>query len=249
MLEIFICEDNMVQRELLKRIIKDYLSEKDWDMQLVCASASPDELLEHIKHSDPAKMGLYFLDIQLQANMDGIDLAREIRQYDPRGFIVFVTAYSQYMPMIFTFKLELMDYILKGTPGNIINPIESCLESSWNKYKYMLTPKNSITFRTGTVTHSMFTENIYYIEKQKGSAYVSIHEESRTETVRCPLHTLEEQLPPEFIRIHQAYIVNKKHIENYDFPGLRIIMDNRQIVPMSVRCARALKRMQKNSSQ
>lgn len=50
-------------------------------MQLRAATGSPEEIIEYIKASD--RTGLYFLDIQLQSDMNGLLLAKEIREYAP----------------------------------------------------------------------------------------------------------------------------------------------------------------------
>ncbi|MBA5760556.1 response regulator, partial [Escherichia coli] len=52
-------------------------------------------------------MGLYFLDIDLgQPDMNGFELAQEIRKFDPRGFIIFITTHAELSYMTFTYKVE-----------------------------------------------------------------------------------------------------------------------------------------------
>ncbi|MCQ4727792.1 response regulator, partial [Anaerotignum faecicola] len=87
MINIYLCEDDDVQLKRWKDIIKKYLMMHDMDMELYCWTTQPEELLRHLEMAD--SVGLYFLDIDLKAEMDGLKLARKIRVYDPRGYLVF----------------------------------------------------------------------------------------------------------------------------------------------------------------
>lgn len=45
--------------------------------------------------------------------MNGFELAQEIRKFDPRGFIIFITTHAELSYMTFTYKVEALDYIIK----------------------------------------------------------------------------------------------------------------------------------------
>ena len=49
--------------------------------------------------------------------MSGLELAVKLREYDPRGFIVFITAHDDMMFETFRYRLEALDYIVKGAPA------------------------------------------------------------------------------------------------------------------------------------
>ena len=74
-------------------------------------------LLEKIKET--GEVGIYFLDIDLKTDMTGLTLAQEIRKYDPRGFIIFITTHSEMSYMTFIYKLEALDFILKDDPEEL----------------------------------------------------------------------------------------------------------------------------------
>lgn len=56
---------------------------------------------------------MLFLDIQLEADINGIKLASEIRKHDPVGNIIFVTSHSELTYLTFVYKVAAMDFILK----------------------------------------------------------------------------------------------------------------------------------------
>ena len=99
MLDIFVCEDNAVQRQTIVQTIQNTVLIEELDMQLVLNTGDPYVLLEKIRNSQ--NTGIYFLDIDLGSDINGMKLAQLIRLYDPRGFIVFITAHSELSYMTF----------------------------------------------------------------------------------------------------------------------------------------------------
>ena len=85
-MKIFVCEDDPRQRENIVSIIKNYIMIEEKPMELTLATNDPYEVLKQSKEMND--IGCYFLDIQLEADMNGIKLASEIRKHDPVGNII-----------------------------------------------------------------------------------------------------------------------------------------------------------------
>ena len=68
MLNIFVCEDDAVQRKSIVQIIKNTVLIEELDMQLILDTPNPYELLETVKTSQ--NTGIYFLDIDLKCDMN-----------------------------------------------------------------------------------------------------------------------------------------------------------------------------------
>ena len=116
MLNIFVCEDDTVQRKSIVQIIKNTVLIEELDMQLILDTPNPYELLETVKTSQ--NTGIYFLDIDLKCDMNGMKLAQQIRLYDPRCFIIFVTSHSELSYMTFQYRVEAMDFVCIVTHNN-----------------------------------------------------------------------------------------------------------------------------------
>ena len=59
MLNIFVCEDNDIQRQAIVQIIQNTVLIEELDMQLVMETGNPYELLDEIRNSQ--NTGVYFL--------------------------------------------------------------------------------------------------------------------------------------------------------------------------------------------
>jgi len=83
MLNIFVCEDNPSQRERIVQIIQNTVLMEELDMQLVLDAGDPYVLLDKVKTNE--NTGIYFLDIDLGSDINGMKLAQQIRLFDPPG--------------------------------------------------------------------------------------------------------------------------------------------------------------------
>ena len=90
MLEIFICEDNLAQRTSLEQLIQQTILLNNWEMTLRLNTENPLEILTYLEEY-PQTQGVYFLDIDLNTEMNGIQLGAEIRNRNPHGKIIFIT--------------------------------------------------------------------------------------------------------------------------------------------------------------
>ena len=113
MLKIFLCEDNSTQRTKISTLINNIIENENFDMKLIISTESPQDILDYV--STNKTTGLYFLDVDLNSNINGIELAQIIRKYDPKVFIVFITTHEEMNYLTFKYKVEAMDYIIKNS--------------------------------------------------------------------------------------------------------------------------------------
>ncbi len=73
MINIYLCEDDQVQLDCWKNRIEKYLMIHNMDMELFCWTKDPLVLLTFLEKSEC--VGLYFIDIDLNADMNGLELA------------------------------------------------------------------------------------------------------------------------------------------------------------------------------
>ena len=133
MIKIYICEDIEEQRNRIRSLVKDIILEEKLDMTIEIASPNPMEILNKAKENDK-DISLYFFDVDLNSNINGIDLASKIREFDQRGFIVFITTHGEMSYLTFTYKVEAMDYIIKDDYSNMAERIKECILEAKKRY-------------------------------------------------------------------------------------------------------------------
>ena len=142
MLNVFICEDNTIERNKFEKIIKDIIMIENLDMDVSLSTGNPEDILSYLDNNSVS--GLYFLDIDLKNKINGLKLAEKIREYDPRGFIVFVTTHTEMSYLTFIYKVEAMDYIIKDNYPNIRKRIHECILNANKKFSSKVTDLQKI---------------------------------------------------------------------------------------------------------
>ncbi|MBD5545408.1 MAG: response regulator transcription factor [Lachnospiraceae bacterium] len=240
MLYIFLCEDSKKQREFIEVIINKIILFEDFELCLACSTDNPHTILEQM--DDVSDSGIYFLDIDLHSDMNGLLLAQKIRQKDPRGFIVFITTHSEMSYMTFTYKVEALDFIIKDKPNELHARIHQCILDAYYKYK---SPQNSIhknfTCFSGEKEYCVPLENILFFETSLNAHKILLHEYDKTIEFTGKLTEIEKKLPDEFHRIHRSFLVNKKHIKEIDLKNRLVTMSNGEVCIASLNSLRRLK--------
>lgn len=237
MLPIYICEDNPTLLEYYQDIIDKILLMEEFDMKVQAAVTTPEELLQAAKRcqgEDEGRDGFYLLDIDLHADMDGFDLAKEIRNFDSRGFIVFITTHSELAMLTFKYQIEAMDFILKDEDWSIGPKLNACMSAALNRHNSS-SETAKLVFKSGSHTIQVEQDNILYITPSTVAHKVQLIMKNGVKEFYSSLNDCEENLGKGFIRCHKAFIVNSSHITQVDRKALTITLSNGESIIASTR--------------
>lgn len=239
MLNIFVCEDNAAQRRTVVQIIQNTVLIEELDMQLVLDAGDPYVLLEKVKASQST--GIYFLDIDLNSNMNGMKLAQQIRLYDPRGFIIFITAHSELSYMTFQYRVEAMDFILKDTPAEAKVKIRECLLNAMERYTLQTNKTHKVyTIEAGGRKTSIDYNDIFFFETSGNIHKVILHARDRQIEFSGTMKELSDALGDSFVRCHRSFLVNLNNINEIDAKNRVISFANGETCLMSTRMMKGL---------
>ena len=239
MLNIFVCEDNEVQRRTIVQIIQNTVLIEELDMQLVLDAGDPYILLERVKTSQ--NTGIYFLDIDLGSNMNGLKLAQQIRLYDPRGFIIFVTAHCELSYMTFQYRVEAMDFVLKDNPAEAKVKLRECLLNAMERHTLQTNKTHKVyTLEVGGRKINVNYEDILFFETSSNIHKVILHAKDRQIEFPSTLKELTGVFDSNFVRCHRAFLVNKNNIKEVDTKNRIIHFANGETCLMSTRMMKGL---------
>lgn len=161
--------------------------------------------------------------------MDGFHLGQALRQYDPRGFIVYVTAYDHLAFKTFQFHLEALDYIIKDRPDKMAERIQCCLdvivtrvmEEKDDKKKYF-------TIKIMDIVKHIPISEIYYFETSPRTHRIILYAKNEMIDFMGKLQDIENELTSDFMRIHRSYLVNLSKIKSLDLKNNMVFLTNGQ---------------------
>jgi len=239
-LEIIICEDNNIQRERIERIVNKAIEKHELNMNINLSTANPNDVLSVVRTHQGVTRA-YILDISLNADINGLSLAREIRHYDSMGFIVFVTTHSELTTISFEYKVEALDFILKDNPYAFETRIEECLLTIEKKLQDIRKGvKNFLTVDTGTRILNICLDDIIFIETTEKIHKLRIHTYHGQFEFYGKMKEVEGRLPEGFYRSHTSYLVNIEKIQEIDKASMSIIMCNGETCFISLRGLKGL---------
>ena len=200
-MRIAILDNDPMFAEELYRKISMGCAKRDWELD--CHTfLNPQKLLDF----DLSNIQVVFLDIDMP-EMDGIEVASEIRRDYPNLILIFVTAYLQFAPS--GYKVNAFRYILKPEYAEEIDP---CLDAIKDK---LFEDKETIIIELRDSQIEIALRDILYFE---GTPYrrVLLHTvKSSDQTIECrgKINEYEERLSSKgFVRIQKSYLVNMYYI-------------------------------------
>ena len=226
MIPIYLCDDAPgIRREIRRELEKEILI-SGYDMEIVCDSGNPREILKTL--GEKRQRGIYFLDVDLkEAQYTGFTLGQEIRKTDPRGFLIYVTAYGELAFDTFRYKLEALDYIVKGNRQEMYQGIRRCLEVIEERLRREHgeeRPYFTVKFMD-TLRHIPLDE-ILFFETGEKSHRIILHGIRETMDFTGSIQELEKELAGRFVRVHRAYLANADLVKSLDMRQKKVVFVN-----------------------
>lgn len=234
MIHIYLCEDDKKQLNRWEDIIEKYLLMNPTESRLYCSASKPEELLSMRRRSSTT--GLYFLDIDLQSDKNGIELAQEIRKYDPRGYVVFVTTHSEMAILTFRYKVEAMDFITKDDTDTLPEQICACIQNAERNYKVQLDSSSRLlSIKVDKDSLVLDQNDIVAITTSDDSHKINVHTKTGVRQISGSLKEFHATLNSGFCQCNRSTIINLKHVLKYSRENALLIMDNKETYSVFIR--------------
>ena len=195
MLNFVLCDDNKAALERFEKMLNLVLENNDLDGNISLATTNVTEVLDHVKNNI---VDVVILDIDLNTNISGLELAQKIRKINKKVYIIFETAHLEYL--LLAYKCKTFDYLPKPIS---LNNLESTISRLFNDIRQDA-DKTFIELTNGIILN---TNSVLYIEKNNTTGEYSTY---------SSFNKFQNKIPPTFIRCHKSYIANVSNINHID---------------------------------
>lgn len=234
MLDVFICEDNPIERQRIETIVANKLLIEDWPMQLTLSTADPYVLLSYLE-ANPQTKGIYFLDIDLDATISGIELGAKIRNLCIDGKIVFITTHSELLALTFKYKVEAMDFIAKDDPELLQKGIQDDLTQAFTHYvSDNKSHQDRVRIDISGQIRFFLLSDILFFETSTDSHKVIMHLLNSSIEFYGKINELQK-LSHTFTLVHKSILANVDNIIAIDLKKRLITFKNSETCVGSVR--------------
>lgn len=223
-LHIAIVDDENIQLDAMKSLINQTIREMGLHAKVSSYSSGEAFLFEL---EDNKGLDIVFLDIEMK-QINGLEVAKKIREIDHEVTLVFATAFAEYA--VQGYEVQALDYLLKPIERDKIKQV---IQRHLDKKPLV---KETLTLEAEGEMHKLLLDDILYIEVIKREC--EIHLNNQVITVTRPLKELEDKLNADFIQTHRSYLVNVAHIHR--LLKTDVELSNGQTVPVSRRLAKTV---------
>lgn len=200
-MRIAVCDDNPKE---LERIKGCFCRIQGYD--LVCSYFDSTSTVMEILKTENSPYDLYILDIEMPG-MNGLKLAKSIREKDSRALFVFLTSYTRYMKDVS--DVVTFDFIEKPISD------EKLLQILERAATYLNITSQHFSFGYRASRYSLKYDRILYIEKKGRQALIHTFED--VYKTNMTLEEIWKQLNPKsFVHIHSSYIINLYNLDRKD---------------------------------
>ncbi|MFC6202954.1 response regulator transcription factor [Lactiplantibacillus nangangensis] len=245
MFPIIICEDNKIQLEQLTTIVKNYVLFHNEDFQLALSASKPSTCLEYLSKEHPSN-GIYLLDIDLNADMNGIELASKIRVSDVQAKLVFITTHDEMAPITLKYKLEALGFISKDQPIEKIRDelIENLILASARSIAVSQAKQQNFSFAISSQIYNLPLNELLFIEPSDIPHRLKIHTKTGEYEFYGKLGEVNKRYPQLF-RSAKSALINVDNITQYDGPRKLISFENALTCKCSITKVKELKHRMK----
>jgi len=240
MLEIIICEDNEKQRSEIENIIIDGITNLKLDIKIALSTNNYEKVITYVETAK-SKTFIYFFDVDINDKINGIELEKIIRKYDPKGYIIFVTSHSEMSLLTFKYKVQAMDYIAKNNIQDMKKRIIDCIKEAIEDNKNAdILGTNTIQINFGSRIVNYNLKDILFFETTDKSHKIRIHTIEEQLEFYGSMKEIEQLVTPDFYKSHRSYLVNTKNIKIIDKDKMIIHMVNGEVCYISFRFLKGL---------
>jgi len=210
MLYIIICENNQNFRKRTYDIINSYMINTNIDYTIKTYSSYNDKLKDFIKNTPDGHI-IYILDIELDDDTSGIDIASDIRENDFDSQIIIESGYETLLSNATRLRLSILDIVYKTLQYD--KNIKELLELSLKIFNL----KKSIKFKVEKSDYNIKYDDILMIETDSIERKCTIYTKRNEYVVKKPLKFFEEQIDSNFFKINRGCIINLHNATKIDY--------------------------------
>ncbi len=221
MFRVAICEDDKYQVDINKLLINKWGEKRSIDVSIK-EFYSAEEFI--IKNESSLSYDCIIIDVGLK-KINGIELARMIREENTDISIIFVSGLEKYIS--YGYDFDAIHYLIK--PLNA-EKFSNCLNKAWSRKSLYKEEKEIITVKKfGDIINLKYSEILYCESYQH---YVEINTIRSKIRVKKKISDLEKELDEKlFIRTHRSYIANISYTK--EIKKNSIVLKNGVEIPVS----------------
>lgn len=214
---IGICDDNNLDAVYVQNFLNDWGKERHYQIRCEVFPSAENFLF---RYAEDKNFDILLLDIEM-GEMDGITLAKKLREENDSVQLVFITGYADYMAE--GYEVAALHYLMKPVSAEkLYKVLDRAVAGLPKKSQVILLPVEGEIVK-------LSADEICYVEAF--SHNVTVHTETRKLEVKLSISEMEQRLGNHFVRSHRSYLVNLKYMARIS--KKEVILDDGTAIPLA----------------
>ncbi len=197
-LNIAICDDEQIQIDNLNRMVSVWAMSEGVSVNLKSFHSAESFMFEY---SENKSFDILLLDIEM-SGMNGIELAKKIREENTRVAIIFITGYPDFISE--GYDVSALHYLMKPVKQEKLSEVLQRAISNMEAEPPCLVIEGKELLR-------IFFKDIIYAESD--GHYVVLKTVNGEHRIRMTIPEIAEKLTEGFFRCHRSYVVGLKYVQ------------------------------------
>lgn len=168
-----------------------------------------------------------FLDI-LIPEISGFEAAAMIRKHSPKSYIIFITSNEE--SVYDSFEYQPFQFIRKDKDEILSNRIIHVVESLLTHLKQNRVITLDLSF---SENKNLPISDIIAVKSERNYIEYYLYNSEIVRTRGKIIDTEKELADMDFVRIHNRWLINMRHIISIDYPNNEVHLSNAEIAPLS----------------
>lgn len=214
---IAICDDNPRDARIVQNLLNHWAGERN---TLIRTEIFPSAESYLFRYAEDKDWDILLLDIEM-GTMDGVTLAKHIRQENETVQIVFITGFADYLAE--GYEVSALHYLMKPVSEVKLSAVLDRAVSALRKTERV------ILLPVGGEMLRLPVSQVQYVEAF--SHTVAIITGTDTLRIKMPISEIEKLLGEGFVRCHRSYLVGLKHISRLS--KTEVTLDSGKALPLA----------------
>lgn len=215
--KIAICEDSAAEQSYMRKLAGYWAADMHHTIRVHVFASAESFLFHYAQHKD---YDILLLDIEMGC-MNGVALAKKLRQDNETIQIIFITGFPDYMAE--GYEVCAVHYLLKPVSREMLAKV---LEKAAGNLKKAA---KTVIFTVGSEEVRLMVSDIFYVEAFAHACRITALDEQLE--VKKSISKIGSILGEGFIRTHRSYLVGISHIRCIS--RTEVTLDNGEKLPLS----------------
>ena len=219
-MKFIVVEDERDAQEKIKKLLRKISVQTQIDLEIEYFKNYDEKLQKEIDNTLYPK--IYIMDIELDGEVSGMEVAEKIRDNDWDSEIIFVTTHDKFFDKVHRQILEVFDFIEK------FQDMENRLEKDIKLILSKKADKKLLKIKGNHADVEIYMRNILYIlrDKEERKSIIYTDTDDVTFKVSNSLIDLLDRLDSRCVQTHKSCIANKNRMVERNYAKGYFILDN-----------------------